>query len=42
MKILNFVKFERVSDILFEIIRGYIDRKMKDFEEMVYKGLDDF
>ena len=41
MKTPNFVKLERASDTAFEIARGYIDRKMKDLEEMAHKGPDD-
>ena len=37
----NFVKLERALDTSFEIGRGYIDRKMKDLEEMAHKGSDD-
>lgn len=41
MKTPNFVKLERASDTSLEITRGYIDRKMKDLEEMAHKGSDD-
>ena len=37
----NFVKLERALDTSFEIGRGYIDKKMKDLEEMAHKGSDD-